>query len=238
MIENIIASYSIFPVAAFLVAVILLNKILHFLVFKIPAVQKTRDINREKDVVKLAKPDYPPAAKATRKAGATVNLIFVVLIAPFVLTLDVMPWWRYPLDIFLILMVYDFFYYLTHRFLFHGKSFLRQVHGFHHRARNPTYIDAFYVHRIENYIGVGLYVGTVGGIGIFFGGIHALSTALAFVIWSNLNTLNHVEVDLPYFPFRIVNYLTDKHQVHHENMHMGNYGSITPFYDAIFGTLD
>ena len=32
-------------------------------------------------------------------------------------------WWKLLLDCFVILMVYDFFYYLVHRFLFHDGGF-------------------------------------------------------------------------------------------------------------------
>ena len=125
-----------------------------------------------------------------------------------------------------------------HRFLLHGQTRLRQVHALHHRARKPTYIDSLYVHWIENIMGLGLFIVTIGSLGLYFGGIHSVSVALAFLLWTNQNTINHVEIDLPHFPFKILNYLTNKHQVHHENMHMGNYASITPLYDFIFGTLD
>jgi sterol desaturase/sphingolipid hydroxylase (fatty acid hydroxylase superfamily) len=38
------------------------------------------------------------------------------------------------LDAFLVLMIYDFFYYVTHRFLFHGKGHFRGVYAVHHHA--------------------------------------------------------------------------------------------------------
>ena len=43
---------------------------------------------------------------------------------------------------------------------------------------------------------------------------------------------------LPYFPFRTLSWITAKHHVHHENMHKGNYATITLFYDKLFGTFD
>lgn len=238
MIETILANYNILAVAVYFVLLIVLTKIARYLVFLVPAFEKTRELNREKDQLKVAKPDYPPVIAASKKVGLSLNLVFLLLVAPFALTLESQVWWRYAFDIFLIVMIYDFFYYLMHRFLLHGKSRLRQVHALHHRARKPTYIDSLYVHWVENIMGLGLFVVTIGGLGWYFGGIHSVSVALAFLLWTNQNTINHVEVDLPYFPFRILNYLTDKHQVHHENMHMGNYASITPLFDFMFGTLD
>ncbi len=238
MVEKILANYNILAVAVYFVLLIVLTKIANYLVFLVPAFEKTRALNREKDQLKVARPDYPPVIAGSKKVGLVLNLIFLLLVAPFALTLEPQVWWRYFLDIFLIVMIYDFFYYLMHRFLFHGQSRLRQVHALHHRARNPTYIDSLYVHWVENIMGLGLFMVTIRGLGLYFGGIHAVSVALAFLLWTNQNTINHVEVDLPYFPFRILNYLTDKHQVHHKNMHKGNYASITPLYDFMFGTLD
>ena len=238
MIENLIENYNIPAVAAYFVLLIVLTKIARYLVFLVPAFQKTRELNREKDVLKLAKPDYPPVLAGSKKVGLFLNLGFLIMVAPFALTLESQAWWRYPFDIFMIVMVYDFFYYLMHRFLLHGQTRLRQVHALHHRARKPTYIDSLYVHWIENIMGLGLFIVTIGSLGLYFGGIHSVSVALAFLLWTNQNTINHVEIDLPHFPFKILNYLTNKHQVHHENMHMGNYASITPLYDFIFGTLD
>ena len=50
--------------------------------------------------------------------------------------------------------------------------------------------------------------------------------------------MHHMKFDLDYFPFKTVNYLTDKHHTHHVNMGMGNYAAITPLFDWMFGTLD
>src|SRR3546814_18510807 len=43
---------------------------------------------------------------------------------PFCLTAEPQPWWRVVRDIVVILMFYAFFYYLTHRFLFHDSALL------------------------------------------------------------------------------------------------------------------
>jgi sterol desaturase/sphingolipid hydroxylase (fatty acid hydroxylase superfamily) len=36
----------------------------------------------------------------------------------------------------------------------------------------------------------------------------------------------------------MINRLIHKHHVHHVNMGMGNYATITMLYDRMFGTLD
>ena len=69
------------------------------------------------------------------------SLLFIVvifgLILPFCLTAEPQPWTRVLRDMVVILMFYDFFYYLTHRFLFHDSDFLggplKWMHAIHHR---------------------------------------------------------------------------------------------------------
>jgi sterol desaturase/sphingolipid hydroxylase (fatty acid hydroxylase superfamily) len=56
-------------------------------------------------------------------------------------------------DIAVILMFYDFFYYLVHRFLFHDEGFLggplMWVHAVHHRQHNPCRGDSSFIHPLE-----------------------------------------------------------------------------------------
>ena len=61
--------------------------------------------------------------------------VIFILVLPFCLTIQPQPWWKIPLDIFVILMFYDFVYYLSHRFLFHNGGFadgpLMWMHAIH-----------------------------------------------------------------------------------------------------------
>jgi len=70
------------------------------------------------------------------------------------------------------------------------------------------------------------------------GNYNAFTLAVLFWVWVELNTVNHTKCDLPYFPFKTINRLIQKHHVHHVNMGMGNYATITMLYDRVFGTLD
>ena len=70
------------------------------------------------------------------------------------------------------------------------------------------------------------------------GPFHITTIVVTYLIFTNINQINHVFMDLPYFPFKSMNWVVAKHHVHHENMHKGNYATITLFYDKIFGTLD
>lgn len=231
-------SYDWMAALALLALVIVITVLGKWLAFKVPALAKAREQNFAADEPKIAQSKYPPIIAATRKIGLTANLLFFIAIAPFFVTLKTQPLAQVLIGIVIILMVYDFFYYLTHRFIFHGKSFMRQVHALHHQARKPTFIDAFYVHPLETFIGISLFMGTIALLGLFIGPFNIVTVAIPFVVFQQLNIVNHTHVDLDYFPFRTLSWISAKHAVHHEDMHKGNYATITLLYDKLFGTLD
>ena len=221
-----------------LAAVYLMVRLGYFLVFKVHALQRMRDINREQDALKMADERYPPMVTASIRVGLVTNLVFFLVLAPFVITLEAKPVWRYLTDVVLILLVFDFLYYLTHRFLLHGVAYFIRVHSVHHQARKPTHIDAYYVHPLETFMGQALLIASAVGLGALIGPFHVGSVAAAYVIYVQLNVINHTYVDLPYFPFKALDYITTKHAIHHINMSKGNYATITMMYDYAFGTLD
>jgi len=218
-------------------SIVIASKIGYWLAFRVPALARMRDLNRAEDRQRVAKDKYPPVIRQNQRIGLAFYGVFFLAIAPFCVTLAPQPLWEALLDGFLILMVYDFVYYLTHRFLFHGPALLK-VHGLHHQARDPSHIDAFYVHPVETVIGISLFVGTIVGMCAVLGTFHALTVAACYLIFVQINTINHTKVELPYFPFRTLTWITRKHHVHHENMQKGNYATITLFWDKVFGTLD
>ena len=229
---------------ALIVMVVALGKFGRWLVFKVPAFQGVREQNRALDKERLGRDKYPPMIKRSIRAGMWTNLAFFFVMAPLVVSFEPRPLWRGLFDIVLILMVYDFFYYLTHRFLFHAAHdsrfavlrFFRRVHAVHHQARDPSHIDAFYVHPVESTIGQLLFHFTVLGLGLAVGGFHVVSVAIASLVYIQLNTFNHVKFELP--GYKVLNWISFKHHVHHIDMQKGNYATITLFYDRVFGTLD
>ncbi len=216
---------------------IALTRLGEFLAFRHPALQRMRAINREMDAPKREKKRVRAMLRASARVGLAMNVAFYLFAAPFVVDLDPRPLWRYALEIVSVLMIFDFLYYLTHRFLFHGKL-LRKVHAVHHEVRHPSYIDALYVHPTETAIGLFLYMGTAIALPLFFGSFSALSLILTTVIFTQVNTINHTWFDLPYFPFKTLDYMTTKHHKHHENMDRGNFATLTMAYDYLFGTLE
>ena len=221
-----------------LVAIIALTRIGKFIAFKVPALAEMRRLNLEEDQEKLAKPKYLPVIRASQKVGLAVNIVFFLLILPWVITLEMQPVWTMLLHLVAILMIYDFFYYLCHRFWFHGNGKMRQVHAVHHQARSPTHIDGFYVHPLETFVGLGMFVTLIGILGALLGPFHVATIVATYVVYVQLNTINHTRITLPCFPFRTLSWITAKHHVHHENMHKGNYATITLLYDKLFGTFD
>ena len=209
-----------------------------FLVFRVPAFERMRLENRKADRPKLARKRFKHAVKINSRTGLITNLVFYVTVLPLCVNLVARPFWEYVVQVVVVLMVFDFFYYLTHRFLFHGKA-LRRVHALHHRALKPTYIDALYVHPLETFIGLFLFLGSIPLVALLAGmPLNAFSMAIATLIFTQVNTLNHTYINLPYFPFKTVDRITSIHAAHHVNMNRGNFATLTMLYDWLFGTLE
>jgi sterol desaturase/sphingolipid hydroxylase (fatty acid hydroxylase superfamily) len=231
-------SYDWTAALVFLGALVGMTLLGQFLVFRIPALQRMRELNRAADRVKLSRQRFRDAVKASNRAGLVTNLVFYAAILPFCVSLEPRSPWRNLFDIVAVLMVFDFFYYLTHRFLFHGRV-LRKVHALHHQARTPTYVDALYVHPLETSIGLVLFLGSIPLVAALSGGaLNAIAMAIATLIFTQLNTINHTYVNLPYFPFKTVDRITSLHAAHHVDMNRGNYATLTMLYDWLFGTLE
>lgn len=173
-----------------------------------------------------------------RKWGLTFTAIIYICIIPFVITDAPQAWWKYFVDIFVILMVYDFFYYLTHRFLFHDGGPLVWVHSVHHQQKNPCRMDSSYIHPLEVAMGLGLYVGTVVLLSVIMGKFHIVTLILTWIAFSEINLHNHDRQESDRFPFKYLKYAAYMHHVHHSRFISGNFATISLFYDWLFGTLD
>jgi len=231
-------SYDWLAALIFLGALILMTMVLRFLIFKVPELQRMRKLNHEADRLKLSRKRFKEAVKVNNRAGLITNVVFYIAVLPFCVSLEPRPLWRHAVDIVAVLLVFDFFYYWVHRSLFHGRT-LQKVHSLHHQARTPTYVDALYVHPVETTIGLILFLGSIPLVAAFAGApLSAWSMAVATLIFTQLNTLNHCYVNLPYFPFKTIDYITGVHAAHHVDMSHGNYATLTMFYDKIFGTYE
>lgn len=213
-----------------------------FVAFRFPAFHRALDFNtaeRKRKWRDLGH-KYQHRIKSSQKIGLLTNLVFFLVILPFIVTLEPRSVGRVLLDAFLVLMVYDFFYYVTHRFLFHGKGYFRRVHAVHHQARSRiSSVDALLLHPLEAIIGIALFYVVTLAIALVAGQpFHVATIVITYVIFTQINQLNHCRIDLPYPPFRTINWIAIMHDAHHVDMHRGNYATITLLYDWLFRTLE
>jgi sterol desaturase/sphingolipid hydroxylase (fatty acid hydroxylase superfamily) len=231
-------TYDWMAAGAFVLTLIAMTVVGKWLVFRVPALQRMRELNEQVDREKLSRKRFREAVRVNNRCGLLTNLAFYVTILPLCVSLEPRPVWRHLVDIVAVLLVFDFLYYLTHRFLFHGRL-LRKVHALHHQARTPTYIDALYVHPLETFIGLALFLGSIPLVAAVSGApLNAFSMAVATLIFTQLNTINHTWVNVGRFPYAIVDRITAIHAAHHVDMDQGNYATLTMLYDRLFGTFE
>ncbi len=140
-------------------------------------------------------------------------------------------WWLVVLQSAAVLLLYDFIYYFAHRVM-HHKRVLKLVHGVHHRARNPSVLESFYLHPIELFVGLSLLLLATW----ILGPVHIHAFALAFFVYSTLNILVHSGLDSKSALLSPIDFLAKKHLVHHLEDPTKNFSSLTPLPDLLFGT--
>jgi sterol desaturase/sphingolipid hydroxylase (fatty acid hydroxylase superfamily) len=208
----------------------------------IPAFATADRLNREDYARKMAKPAYAANQKWNRKWGLFFTAVIFLAIIPFTLEPGLPVWWKLLLDCFVILMVYDFFYYLTHRFVFHDDGVfhgpLTWMHAVHHRQHNPCRGDSSYIHPLEVFLGLGLYVATIFALSFVLGNYSVLTIIVTWIAFQHINLHNHDLWEEKRFPFGYWSHVAQMHHNHHARFTGGNYATITLFYDWLFGTLD
>lgn len=129
-----------------------------------------------------------------------------------------------------VLMLYDVMYYFFHRAMHHRKL-MKYVHKIHHQVRYPLADESIYLHPAENIGGLGCLLLAIW----ILAPISAMSFLIIFFIHSAANIIVHSNLAFPHPAFRLFNFWTRAHDVHHfEVKH--NYASIFPFWDQLFGT--
>ena len=99
------------------------------------------------------------------------------------------PMWRTAVQLVAILLVYDFLYYLMHRFAFHQWAWLKKVHAVHHTVRHPNAVDSLYLHPLETFLGLFLLMVctaalgpvTPAAFGVVFGAYSFLNLSLIHI---------------------------------------------------------
>jgi sterol desaturase/sphingolipid hydroxylase (fatty acid hydroxylase superfamily) len=222
---------------ALLAAAMALIGLRHAATRLVPALARAEAANRAEAARKLATPRHPPVVRASTRTGHLGALLFFGVVGPLVATLAAQPWTRGVRDVVLIVLAYDLVYYVVHRWAFHGPLLLR-VHALHHRIRDPCAIDVLYVHPAEALISIGLFAASVAALALALGRLHVVTVAVGFLLFSQVNVLNHTRLELPGRRWAVVGWISAKHALHHRSMRAGNFGTLTLLYDALFGTLE
>jgi sterol desaturase/sphingolipid hydroxylase (fatty acid hydroxylase superfamily) len=209
----------------------------------VPVLRGIQDLNRTVAMERRQLNFYQAVQRRSIFWGLTVNLLTFVLIVPFCTTMQSRPWWHVPRDAFVILMFYDFVYYLTHRFLFHdggpGPGPLMRIHAIHHQNRNPCRLDSSYLHPLEILVGNGLYGFSLGFLAWLMGGFHAVTLTITSIAFMQINLHNHDLMEVQdRFPYRYLRHMSFMHHVHHGRFTAGNFATISLLYDWLFGTYD
>lgn len=242
VLDAILAQYawqSSLVAAIGIVAVMLIGR---YVLMLVPTLRSASTLNRDTFQEKMKRPSYAANQSWNRKWAPLYLLVIFVAVLPFCLTMDAQPWWRVVRDIVIILMFYDFFYYLTHRFLFHDGGFLggplMWVHAVHHRQHNPCRADSSFIHPLEVAIGLGLYTASIAILSLILGQFHVVTLVITWIAFSEINLHNHDRWEADHFPFKYLNHMSVMHHNHHARFTGGNYATITLLYDWLFGTLD
>lgn len=232
--------YQIIPSLVVLASVVGIMVLIRYTLFKISPIKEVHQFNREENKKKWkAKEIYKLRVKSSEKVSLYTNLAFFIAVLPFFATFAWQSLATMALHVFLILMVYDFFYYLMHRFLFHGTVYFKKVHGVHHQARSPTSVDALLLHPMEAFLGIALFALTIAVLGLALQTpFHVITLVISASLYTNINQLNHVKMDIKGFPLNIFSWMAHKHSLHHIDMNHGNYATITLFFDKLFGTYE
>lgn len=140
----------------------------------------------------------------------------------------------FPLHLFLLIMIYDFFYTLFHWAL-HWPPIYPLIHKHHHRQMSPFRgnSDAINDHPFEYISGEYLHL-----FSLFLltrvsppQQVHAITVVLFIFIGGTLASLNHTRINfhIPYM------FNVNSHDYHHRQPRV-NFGQYIMFWDWVFGT--
>ena len=145
-------------------------------------------------------------------------------------------WWYIGGSYFLVLILQDSFFYITHR-LFHRPSFYHWAHQGHHRSRRPSPWTSFAFEPMESLAHAMFLVGVVWLIPLHLGTILAVLTTMT--IWAVVNHLGLEQLPVLFPHHWLGRWIIGPahHSVHHDhqNKHFGLYFT---FWDRLLGTED
>jgi sterol desaturase/sphingolipid hydroxylase (fatty acid hydroxylase superfamily) len=159
-------------------------------------------------------------------AALATYAVAIVLFGGHLIDADRASRWYAPI---LVLLLYDFGYYWLHRAL-HWRPLMRTVHRVHHRTTHPTAVDSLYTHPLETVAGMAVLVASMLAVGPLGAG----AFIAAAIVHSLVNVLVHANLSIPARLAWLTNHWSARHDAHHSAS--GNFATITPLWDWVFGT--
>ncbi len=143
-------------------------------------------------------------------------------------------WWIIPVQVLIVFVVDDLWFYVYHRYLHENKFFLKHIHSIHHKATTPFPLEYLYAHPLEWMVGA---LGPVIGFGIVM--IFMPMNIFSFWIFGLLRNLHeihiHSDLKIPVLS-KIPLISTTKHHDDHHSKLNGNYSSTFSWMDRLFKT--
>lgn len=137
-------------------------------------------------------------------------------------------------NLWLMMIVHDFYFFVSHGLL-HQGVFYRWIHKKHHENVTTTVFATVHVHLIEFIIGNNFPI---------FITFMTLKHRIHFVdakLYTYFYSLNAIQAHSGYsFPFDLTHLWPLENQTKYHNFHhwknIGNYGNLVTFWDDLFGT--
>ena len=175
-----------------------------------------------------------PWMTATVITERIAETVAVLVAATFVSSEGFGPLAALPVgaQVVVTLVAFDLLWYGYHRYA-HSSARLWRVHGTHHAPSQLYALVHLVLHPFDGVVSrfaIALIVFRFSGAGpdaIF----------IAVIILSLQQLISHVNADLRVGPLNYVLIGAETHRYHHSADDRGNYGSVTPIWDMIFGTF-
>jgi len=146
-------------------------------------------------------------------------------------------WLYFAATIVFDVLLFDLWFYLSHRFILHSSWGYRHIHIVHHRSVDPTPFARNSVHPIE-----GVMNGIFHVLPVFIMPHHPLAILIATHVKGAIGVIGHLGYETFWSGFtrhRLSRFIVTPvhHHLHHARSVRTNFSFLIN-YDLIFGTLD
>jgi len=143
-------------------------------------------------------------------------------------------WVVIGIQLFIILFIDDFYFYVFHFLMHKNQYLLNNIHRIHHKAVSPFALEYIYVHPLEWMMG---YVGPF--LAIFLISLFMPVNMVAFWIYQLIRNMHELDVHSG-FKSVFSKWIplwgeSEHHDLHHEKLN-GNYATTFTIWDTIFNT--